>query len=132
MDQTEAIDLAKEAIGRGQPDDYILEPTRHAEQLDNKAPALVRLLGKSEIENLAAQYERLDHEAGAAQKKFKDTMTWANAAVLAAERTRLEHRVQLLRPDSLDPDLLEERARDMLNYGSDDELLILLPDPLAD
>ena len=56
----------------------------------------------------------------------------ANVAVLVAERSRLEHRVQLLRPDSLDPDLLEERAREVLNYGRDGELLILIPDPLGD
>ncbi len=51
------------------------------------------------------------------------------AAVLAAERRRLERRVRLLRPDGLDPDMLEERARILLNYGRDDEVLILLPEP---
>ena len=53
----------------------------------------------------------------------------SEAAVLAAERRRLEHRVRLLRPDSLDPDMLEERARVLLNYGRDDEVMILLPEP---
>lgn len=51
----------------------------------------------------------------------------ANAAVLAAERARLEHRVSLLRPDSLDPDLLEERARLLLNYAREGDIMILLP-----
>jgi hypothetical protein len=83
VDQSEAIEGAKAAIGKGQPDDYILRPTKHAEELAERAPALVRLLGRSEIENLAAQYERLDHDANTAQVKFKDTVTWANGAVLA-------------------------------------------------
>ena len=51
----------------------------------------------------------------------------ANATVLAGERAQLEHRVGLLRPDSLDPDLLEERARLILNYGREGEILVLLP-----
>lgn len=45
-------------------------------------------------------------------------------AELAAERATLEQRVALLRPDSLDPDLLAERARVMLNLAHADELII--------
>lgn len=45
-------------------------------------------------------------------------------AELAAERATLERRAALLRPDSLDPDLLEERTRFMLNYAHTDELVI--------
>ena len=44
---------------------------------------------------------------------------------LQAERAKLEHRVGLLRSESLDPDLLDERARHMLNLGRDDEIVIL-------
>ena len=43
---------------------------------------------------------------------------------LAMEQTALEQRVALLRPESLDPDLLEERARLMLNYGLPDEVIL--------
>ena len=43
---------------------------------------------------------------------------------LTAERATLEHRVTLLRPDSLDRDLLEEQARKMLNYGHADEIIV--------
>ena len=56
----------------------------------------------------------------------------ANAAVLAKEKNQLEHRVSLLRPNSLDPDLLEERARLVLNYGGDGEMLVLLPSALLE
>ena len=52
----------------------------------------------------------------------------ARATVLERERTNLQHRVALLRPDSLDPDLLEERARALLNYGAAGEVLVLFDD----
>ncbi len=48
-------------------------------------------------------------------------------AALTSERSELERRVRLLRPDSLDRDLLEERARVMLNAAYSDDLVILLP-----
>lgn len=51
----------------------------------------------------------------------------ATRAALAGQRARLEARVALLRPDSLDPDMLEERARILLNFGRPDEMVIMLP-----
>jgi cell division protein FtsB len=56
----------------------------------------------------------------------------ANVAVLNHEKDQLDHRVNLLRPNSLDPDLLEERARVLLNYARDGEMLVLLPGALLD
>lgn len=41
------------------------------------------------------------------------------------ERAALEHRVRLLRPESVDPDLLEEQARARLGLSQDDEVVIL-------
>ncbi len=38
---------------------------------------------------------------------------------------RLERDVALLRPDSLDPDMLDERARAILNLAQPDDLIIL-------
>ena len=55
----------------------------------------------------------------------------AALAESTARRRALEHRVKLLRADSMDPDMLEERARLMLNYGNDDDLIILLPPPVG-
>lgn len=49
--------------------------------------------------------------------------------LLYAERQILERRTRLLRPDSLDPDMLEERARVMLNMGRGDERIIMLQRP---
>lgn len=45
-------------------------------------------------------------------------------AKVTTDRQELEHRVLLLRPDHLDPDMLEERARAMLNMGHDGEQVI--------
>jgi cell division protein FtsB len=43
------------------------------------------------------------------------------------ERQRLQHRTALLKPDNLDPDLLDERARIMAGLGRPDELVIFYP-----
>lgn len=45
-------------------------------------------------------------------------------ARVSTDRQALEHRVLLLRPDHLDPDMLEERARIMLNMGREDEVVV--------
>lgn len=60
---------------------------------------------------------RLRHEISEAQ---------ATLARVKGQREAMEHRAGLLRPDSLDPDMLEERARVMLHVGRDDEVVILL------
>jgi cell division protein FtsB len=59
--------------------------------------------------------ERMEREAVILEKelaRLKDAH-----AVLAA-------RAQLLRPESLDPDMIDERARDKLNLAQADELVI--------
>jgi len=45
----------------------------------------------------------------------------------SAEHRRLAQQVALLRPDNLDPDMLDERARIMLNYVHPDEIVIITP-----
>lgn len=47
---------------------------------------------------------------------------------IRTKRKKLEHRVSLLRSDNLDPDLLEERARYVLNLAQHDEIAIMLKD----
>jgi cell division protein FtsB len=44
-----------------------------------------------------------------------------------AERAKLEHRVALLSSEHLDPDMLDERARIMLDLARPDEVVILNP-----
>ena len=51
----------------------------------------------------------------------------ASLDTLTGQRATLAARVRLLRPDSLDPDMLEERARAILNFGRPDEILVLQP-----
>ena len=47
--------------------------------------------------------------------------------VLVAEREKLEMRVDLLNRKHLDPDLLHERALEVLNYGRPDEYIVIYP-----
>ena len=83
MSDAEVVKRAVEAIGEGRPDDFILAPTTHAEELAGRAPALAALLRTGKVATLARQYERRDRDAGEAQTRFKEAMRWASAAVLA-------------------------------------------------
>jgi len=58
---------------------------------------------------------------------IKQRVVAANEAATQTrdERLGLEKRVRLLNPGSLDPDMLEERAMLMLNYGYKDDIVIL-------
>ena len=46
---------------------------------------------------------------------------------LKAERATWERRVALLRPESLDPDMLDERARALLDYVDARDIVLKLP-----
>jgi cell division protein FtsB len=43
------------------------------------------------------------------------------------EREALERRVSLMRPQSIDPDMLDELARSTLDYGKPGDLIVKLP-----
>ena len=45
-------------------------------------------------------------------------------AKIQTERQRLEHRVSLLRPESIDPDILDEMARSQLQLAKPGDLII--------
>lgn len=47
-------------------------------------------------------------------------------AALKAERAHWERRVSLLRPDRIDPDMLDERARALIGYADPRDLTLLL------
>lgn len=49
----------------------------------------------------------------------------AEQAELVAAREKLEARTRLLKPDSLDPDMLDERARATLGYTRPSEYVVL-------
>ncbi|MCW2307597.1 FtsB family cell division protein [Rhodobium gokarnense] len=59
--------------------------------------------------------ERFDSEAAHLGEELAD---------LKATKEKLERRVALLRPESLDPDMIEERARESLNVVHQDEVVI--------
>jgi cell division protein FtsB len=44
---------------------------------------------------------------------------------VSRDRSALEHRARLLRPDNLDPDMLDERTRQVLSVARPDEIVIL-------
>jgi cell division protein FtsB len=53
--------------------------------------------------------------------------THALQAEVSAKRDHWRHRVAGLRPESLDRDLLEERARVLLGYGNPEDVVVLRP-----
>lgn len=55
----------------------------------------------------------------------KVTEAEARYADVHAERLLMDQRVSLLRPDNLDPDMLEERARTVLDFVHADEIVIM-------
>ncbi len=61
---------------------------------------------------------------GTVTKKIEKLET--KLAVTRAERTRLEHKVALLRSQSLDPDLLDETVRHTLGLSHPDDVIIFL------
>jgi cell division protein FtsB len=63
-------------------------------------------------------WQELNRELEATQQELAD---------LRAERADLEHKVSRLRPDSLDPDLIDEVARRNLSLVEPLDVIILLP-----
>lgn len=61
-------------------------------------------------------YFRLEECIDTKKKKLKN---------LQEELLQYENKIRLLRPGHIDPDLLEERVRTLLNYGNPNELVIL-------
>ena len=67
-----------------------------------------------------------DHGVLAHMRLERQAETLAKELELVrGEREAIETRVVLLRPQSLDPDMLEERARRNVNYAHPNDLVIL-------
>ena len=56
--------------------------------------------------------------------RFEIEMASLELSSITTEKQTLEHRVALLRPGSLDRDMLEERARLMLGSAAPDDLIV--------
>jgi len=83
MSSAEIVDRAIAALGQGQPDDYVIAPAKHADELKANAPGLARVLRTSKVEAPMLQFQRLDAEAVDAQRTYKRIVVRANTAVLA-------------------------------------------------
>ena len=59
------------------------------------------------------------------QQQVRDAQ--ASLSQVQKDRQELEHRTQLMRPNSLDPDLLDEKSRELLNYSKPNEIVVLTP-----
>jgi cell division protein FtsB len=98
------------------------ELRRHAKQV------VVPVLGIASLAYFA--YHAIQGDRGlfawmALNQQLKQTHALADA--VAAQRHELENRVQRLSSNSLDPDLLDERVRSMLNLARHDDVVIMLP-----
>ncbi|MDQ0468416.1 FtsB family cell division protein [Labrys wisconsinensis] len=64
-----------------------------------------------------------------AQRQYDDQKRDLSAqlADLRAKRTALERRVALLKNDALDPDVLEDKARNLLGMVHPNDVVVLLP-----
>jgi cell division protein FtsB len=49
-------------------------------------------------------------------------------SILDEKKMRLERRVKMLLPDSLDPDMLEEQSRKLLYFSHKDDIIVILND----
>ena len=92
-------------------------------------PAVVPVFGTCLVAYFAYHAVQGDHgflargELRAELAEAEETL-----AALRAERELLDHRVGLLGTQRIDPDLLEERVRVMLNYAHPDEVIYFYPD----
>ena len=66
-------------------------------------------------DNGALSYLLISKELRAASEELENSQR---------KRKQLEYEVSLLRSDSIDLDMLAERARIVLNYGRDDEIVV--------
>ncbi|MGE0233743.1 MAG: septum formation initiator family protein [Flavobacteriaceae bacterium] len=56
--------------------------------------------------------------------KAQNALLGAKLAALREQEADLQHRVSLLRPESIDPDMLDERARALLNQAHPSEIVL--------
>ena len=92
-------------------------------------PAVVPAIGACLVAYFAYHAVQGDHGI-LARTHLKAELAQAEATLsaLRSERQELEHRAGLLSPERIDPDLLEERVRIMLNYAHPDEVIYFYPD----
>jgi len=94
--------------------------------------AVLIALGLYTVAALIIGYFGLSAYTGAHGLKAKQELAQQQTSLMSdierarGERLELERKVALLRGDNLDPDMLDERARAMLNYLHPRDLTLLL------
>ena len=94
--------------------------------------AVLTALGLYTVAALIIGYFGLSAYTGAHGLKAKQDLAQQQTSLMSDierardERLELERKVALLRGDNLDPDMLDERARAMLNYLHPRDLTLLL------
>jgi cell division protein FtsB len=94
--------------------------------------AVMTAIGLYLVAALIIGYFGLSAYTGAHGLKAKQDLAQQQASLtrdlerVTAERKQWEHRVSLLQSDNLDPDMLDERARAMLNYVHPRDLTLML------
>jgi cell division protein FtsB len=94
--------------------------------------AVLTALGLYTVAALIIGYFGLSAYTGAHGLKAKQDLAQQQMSLtreierVRNERKEWEHRVSLLRADKLDPDMLDERARAMLNYAHPRDLVLML------
>lgn len=95
-------------------------------ELKNRARHVVGpLLGVSAVIYFA--YHAVNGDRGLmAWLELKDRVEAAeeSAQAVAFQRHAIENRVRLMHPESLDPDMIEERARIVINFAYADDVVI--------
>ena len=69
-----------------------------------------------------------DHGLRAREQMDKQIASLTDQLAQAtAERDAWQRRIRLLKSDSVDPDMLDERARDLLDYADPHDLVLMTP-----
>jgi hypothetical protein len=84
-----STEAARTAIGTGAPLDWSLKPSEHVRALGPESGALVRVLKRSDLEEVVDTFESADREAAKARDRYKRLAGWSAglssvAVVLAA------------------------------------------------
>ena len=77
MNTNNPIEAAKEIIGQNREDDYILDPSGHAELFSVNSPEVGKILKSSDVSTTAKEFKHWDNKANYAQREFK---TWSKRA----------------------------------------------------
>jgi cell division protein FtsB len=126
-----------DSISNGPKIKAVLTPARHGRGMvtRNRFRAVLNALALYAIAALVIGYFGVNAYSGNHGLRAKQDLDQqieqlgAELGSLKAERANWERRVVLLKPESIDPDMLDERARVLLNYADPRDLTLRLKQP---